>query len=219
MMGDMIVPVFDLGNVLLFVHEERFFDKLAVRCRPGAPALEVFYREFRRHNVANGGDFNLLHPALVREADLQMTLEEFRLAWNDAFTPNPPMLELVAELPRPRYLLSNTNEPHVTWFRERYPQILRVFDHCVFSNEVGVSKPDLAIYRIVESRSGRPPGAHVFFDDILANVEAARLAGWEAYQFTGVEECRGRLEELGVLPAEGRGLLGGQAPPPCNGSS
>lgn len=202
-MADTLVPVFDLGNVLLFVHEDRFFDKLVSSCRAGVPVEELFYREFARHRVATGGDFNLIHPTLVREASLRMGLEQFRLAWNDAFTPNPPMLELVAELPRPRYLLSNTNEPHVAWFHEQYPEILALFDQCVFSNEVGISKPDLAIYRIVESLSGRSPDCHVFFDDVMANVEGALAAGWQAFQFHGVQDCRERLAQLRQPGARG----------------
>jgi len=193
-----VVPVFDLGEVLVFVHEERFLEKLEGACRERTKAQEVFFRHFDRLGINRGGDFAALHPLLVEGIGLRMEPEEFRLAWQDMFTPNEPMIEFVAGLPRPRYLLSNTSEPHVTWLRERYPQALGVFDHCVLSCEVGVEKPDLAIYRMVESVSGRPPESHVFFDDRADNVEGARAAGWHAYQFVGVEECRERLRGHGV---------------------
>jgi putative hydrolase of the HAD superfamily len=195
-MSDLWVHVFDLGGVLIFVHEERFYQEVQARCRPDAPLRALFLEHFDRNNVACGGDFDALHPALVAEAGLHMTLGEFRLAWNDMFTPNRPMLQLVDQLPRPRYLLSNTNEPHVAWFHEHYRYVLALFDHCVFSNEVGVRKPDLAIYRHVESLSGRPPGHHVFADDFWENVQGAVAAGWQGIHFTGLDDYRQRLAAL-----------------------
>ena len=195
-MARLLVHVFDLGNVLIFVHEEVFLEKLRAKSRPGGRAVELFWEHFDGSRADRGGDFNSIHPVLVREADLKMTLEEFRLAWNDMFTPNPPMIELVSEVRGPRVLLSNTNEPHVAWFHEEYPHILALFDHCVFSNEVGVRKPELGIYRHVESLTGHQPEDHVFVDDRQDNVEGAVAAGWHGIQFRGVEDCRERLGEL-----------------------
>jgi len=198
-----LVCVFDLGNVLLFVHEERFFDKLRAGCGPGAPVMEVFFQHFADAGVDLGGDFDSLHPLLVRDLALTMSLEELRVAWNDIFTPNPPMLDLVRELPRPRVMLSNTNKPHITWIRERFPDILALFDHCVFSCQVGLRKPDLGVFRHVESLTGRPPEQHVFVDDAAENVAAAIAAGWQSFQFQGTEDCRGRLAALASAGRKG----------------
>ncbi len=197
-MDERVIPVFDLGEVLLFVHEDRFFAKLAARCRPGAPVEEAFWRNFQDLGVARGGDFAALHPILTEELGLEMGPAEFLRAWQDMFTPNPPMLELVNALPRPRYLLSNTNEPHIAWIRERYPEALEPFDGLVLSYEVGAVKPELEIYREVERLSGGRPEQHVFFDDREDNVEGARAAGWRAHRFQGAEHCRAALEELGL---------------------
>jgi putative hydrolase of the HAD superfamily len=190
------IHVLDLGNVLLFVHQEWFFESLCARVDLGTPIERLFAEHFERERVDRGGDFDAVHSALVREGGLKMSTEEFRLAWNDMFTPNPPMLELVPGLPRPRFLLSNTNEPHVSWIRERYPEVFPLFDHCVFSNDVGMRKPDLAIFRHVEGLTGRPPAEHVFIDDLDRHVRGARSAGWRAIHFEGVEDCRRRLAAL-----------------------
>lgn len=191
-----LIHVFDLGDVLLFVHEGRFFGSLRERSRPGALVVELFRQHYEQAAVDRGGDFDSLHPLLVSEAGLTMTLEEFRLAWNDIFTPNPPMLEVVEQSPRPRILLSNTNEPHVTWIREQYPEVFPLFDECVLSYEVGVRKPEVAIYRRVEAITGRRPEEHVFVDDQPRNIEAARAAGWQGIEFREVEDCRRRLAAL-----------------------
>ena len=190
------VPVFDLGNVLIFVHEEWCFQKLRARCRPGAPVEQTFREHYEQARVDRGGDFDSLHPLLARDLGLTMSPAELRLAWQDTFSLNPPMLDLVRELPRPRFMLSNTNAPHVEWIAERWPDVFPLFDRCVFSHEVGMRKPDLEIFRRIESLSGEPPERHLFLDDLPQHVAGAREAGWQAIQFRGVEDYRRRLAEL-----------------------
>jgi len=191
-----LVHVFDLGNVLIFVHEDRFLEKLRASCRAGAPVEQAFREHYERGRVDRGGDFDSLHALLVRDLDLGMTPDELRVAWNGIFTLNPPMVDFVRELARPRLMLSNTNAPHVEWIAEEWPDLFPMFDRCVFSHEVGMRKPDTAIFRHVESLSDEPPERHVFVDDLVENVAAARAAGWEAFQFRGVEDCRRRLARL-----------------------
>jgi HAD superfamily hydrolase (TIGR01509 family) len=192
------VLVFDLGNVLVFHHEQNFFAKLAAACRPGAPSEQLFSAAAEREDVGRGGDFARVYAALVAEAGLTMDFPAFRLAYDDIFTANPPMVEFVHTLPRPRVLLSNTCETHVAWIRDRFPDVLPLFDQCVLSNEVGLLKPDLAIYRHVESVTGRAPEAHLFFDDRADNVQAAQAAGWQGVIFEGVEQCRRELAARGI---------------------
>lgn len=191
-----LIRVFDLGNVLLFVKEALFFERVRPRCRPGCRLEETFREYYDRARIDRGGDFDALHEELVRELELSMDCDELREAWNDIFAPNPPMLEVVRESPRPRYLLSNTNAPHVQWIRERYPDIFTLFDGCVLSNEVRVRKPEAAIYRHVESLSGEPAERHVFIDDVPEFVAGARAVGWQAIHFQGAEDCLKRLAAL-----------------------
>jgi len=189
-----LIRVFDLGNVLLFVNEGIFFDKLRPRCRTER-LEEEFAQRYDRARISRGGDFAAFYEELVRDLGLSMGFEEFRAAWNDIFELNPPMLEVVKQSPRPRYLLSNTNEPHVEWIREHYPQIFPLFDRCVLSNEVGMRKPEAGIYRHVQSLSGAAPERHVFIDDIPEFVQGARTVGWHGIVFRGVEDCLRELAE------------------------
>ena len=191
-----IVPVFDLGNVLVFVDEDLFLRRLKERCRSEADVRSIFGKHYEELRVDRGGDFEALHPVLVAEAGLTMTPAELRLAWNDIFTLNPPMLEVVRDSPRPRVMLSNTNQPHIEWLRERTPEVFSHFDRCVFSHEVAARKPEAAIYRHVESLTGLVSERHLLIDDILGNIQGARAAGWRGIQFRGVEDCRRRLSAL-----------------------
>jgi epoxide hydrolase-like predicted phosphatase len=66
-------------------------------------------------------------------------------------------------------------------FRERWARMLpldELFDAVVDSSEVGVRKPDPAIYRLALARlGGLAPERAVFLDDFAGNVEAARALG------------------------------------------
>lgn len=193
-----LIHAFDLGNVLLFVDETLFFRRVQPHCRSDTELTGLFPEYYERFRVDRGDDFDALYEQLVRDVELDMTSAQFRLAWNDIFTPNPPMLDFVGRTPHPRVLLSNTNEPHVAWIRERYPDIFPLFDHCVLSNEVGMHKPDVEIYRHVESLTGQPPEQHLFIDDSPQHVAGARKAGWHAVQFRDFDDCRRQLAALGI---------------------
>ena len=114
----------------------------------------------------------------------------------------PGARELLEEL-RPRYrlaALSNSNELH--W--ERNDE--RAADHRAVRVRHFVAPGRVCANRIRTSSSSRS-NAHtsrrrkpiVFFDDLAANVEAAKSAGMRAYQVRGVDELREQLENDGLL--------------------
>ena len=55
-----------------------------------------------------------------------------------------------------------------------------LFDDVVDSSEVGMRKPDPAIYRLALERLGVAPGEAVFLDDAPGNVAAAEAVGMQA---------------------------------------
>ncbi|HEX5782423.1 MAG TPA: HAD family phosphatase [Solirubrobacteraceae bacterium] len=58
------------------------------------------------------------------------------------------------------------------------PELLEeLFDAWVISSEVGLRKPDPAIYELVAERLGLPPSACVFVDDLPGNLKPARALG------------------------------------------
>ncbi len=86
--------------------------------------------------------------------------------------------------------LSNTNANH--WrlmLSEGSPTFLPLsrMRHRFASHLVGARKPDAAIYAHVEREAGVAPERIVFFDDLPANVEAARTRGWKAHVITPEE--------------------------------
>ncbi|MFF1544782.1 HAD-IA family hydrolase [Streptomyces sp. NPDC058291] len=53
-----------------------------------------------------------------------------------------------------------------------------LFDEVLLSCDVGARKPDAAMFRLAETRSGLPPESNVLVDDLDDNVAGARRAGW-----------------------------------------
>ncbi len=76
---------------------------------------------------------------------------------------------------RTAILTNNVAEWRPVW-RSTFP-VDDLFHAVVDSSEVGMRKPDPAIYLLTCERLGVAPNRSVFLDDNLANVEAARCLG------------------------------------------
>ena len=73
-----------------------------------------------------------------------------------------------------------------------------LFDVVVDSSEVGCRKPEPEIYALTTERLGVPADEIVYLDDFLANIEGARLAGWQTIHVTDPLVA---LDELDALLA------------------
>ena len=78
-------------------------------------------------------------------------------------------------------LLSNATAGATARFAER--GITAHFDDVVCSGEVGLMKPDPAIFRLAASRLGVEPSECAFVDDMAQHVAAARSVGMRAHQY------------------------------------
>jgi HAD superfamily hydrolase (TIGR01509 family) len=71
-----------------------------------------------------------------------------------------------------------------------------IVDVLVYSHEVGLAKPDPAVFALTSERLGVPPGDVVFLDDTPRMVEAARQAGWHAVEFQDTRQAIAEVEAL-----------------------
>jgi putative hydrolase of the HAD superfamily len=138
----------------------------------------------------------------IKDWDVDLRRDEF-LAKFTTWTRRvlPGARELLDEL-RPHYrlaALSNSNELH--WARNaRELRILDAFEFAISSHQVGLCKPDPAIFGLALERARvSSAGAIIFFDDLEVNVAAARSAGLGARQVRGVGELREQLYKDGLL--------------------
>ena len=66
------------------------------------------------------------------------------------------------------------------------------------SGEIGLLKPDRAIYDRHVADFGLDPAATIFIDDSQKNVDGAKAAGWQAVLFEGAEKLKADLAARGV---------------------
>jgi epoxide hydrolase-like predicted phosphatase len=95
------------------------------------------------------------------------------------FVVNEPVAELVHELRREGFRLGVLTN-NVAEFRAQWRTMLpfeELFDDIVDSHEVGMRKPNPAIYQLALARLGAEAGRTAFLDDVVSNVSAADALG------------------------------------------
>jgi putative hydrolase of the HAD superfamily len=201
------VLVSDLGKVLLPFEVERVWQALnphfGVSHDEARSIVQALFKEtgFGAGGVA-GREF---YAHMVERTGLRLPYEAFCVAWSDMFWEDEAVIRLVAEAPvEKRYLLSNTNDIHWEFIAQRYPHVLATFDQVLTSHELRMEKPDPEIYRWVIRDSGYPPEAHLFIDDIAANVEGARSVGMDAILHTDSESLWQEMMNRGLATEEQR---------------
>jgi epoxide hydrolase-like predicted phosphatase len=116
---------------------------------------------------------------LASDAGIELDLAPMA-ALRETLTVHPHVVERVLELRRDGYktaLITNNVREGSRFWRELVP-IDELFDVVIDSSEVGLRKPNPAIYQLaLERLGGVDPARAVFLDDVESNVEGARRAG------------------------------------------
>ena len=98
----------------------------------------------------------------------------------------------------PLYALSNWSAETYPRVRDRY-DFFSLFDDIILSGEVGLSKPDPAIFSLTLRRIGRSANECLLIDDSEANVLAAEHMGIAVIHFKTPEQLRRELRGLHIL--------------------
>src|SRR4029450_6511114 len=131
-------------------------------------------------------DFQALNRAAMDEAGIpppelpsQPPEESGRSRQSITFEPSAAMIALVVRLRgvgvRTGILTNNVREFRDFW-RSALPYD-ELFDDIIDSHEVGVRKPNPAIYELALTRLNATAGRTVFLDDVAGNVDAATRVG------------------------------------------
>jgi putative hydrolase of the HAD superfamily len=196
--------VFDLGGVLTSSPMTTLSDFLR-GTNDSPPDVYAWFTDpagpWAAYETGRLDETEALAALKTRAADLGFELDvtAFVEAFWAGFEVQQEMLDIVAAVRRSAVVgcLSNTVR------RGGSPELfgvdrMRLFDVVVASCDVGVRKPDEAIYRIMCRRLGVDLADTVFFDDHAPNVEAAASLGMVAILFRSAESTARDLERLGV---------------------
>ena len=193
--------VLDIGNVLIRWDPEGFYDRRIGRERRQRLFAEVPLAEMNRE-IDRGAPFL---ETVTGTAEAYPGWHDEIMLWHDEWlgmtAPDKPrsveLMRAVRAKGVPVWALSNFGIETLKLADAAYP-FLGEFDRRMVSGELGVCKPEPAIYEAVEAQ-GVAPERLLFADDSDANVAAAAGRGWQTHRFEGVEGWAARLVSEGIL--------------------
>jgi putative hydrolase of the HAD superfamily len=130
--------------------------------------------------------------------DIERLIENDVLMW---CTINEPMLAWAKALGDSGLrigILSNMGEDTLSYMRQEFSW-LGDFHHHTWSCELGIAKPDPAIYTYTCEKLDVAPGEALFLDDKAENIRAAEAVGLIGIQFRDIEQLQRDLEARGLL--------------------
>jgi putative hydrolase of the HAD superfamily len=195
--------IFDLGNVIVSFDHNKTAERLMRVCEHASDV--IFGKAFTSPLVQQ---YNLgkitsaeFFETLSRELDLRMNFADFSEAWNCTFAPEPLVSEQFIKTLADKYkllLLSDTNELHFDYIRERFPA-LDYFDDFVLSHKAGAVKPSAEIFQAVVKIADCAPEECLFIDDLESNIEGAKKFGINALQFISQTQLEQELKTRGLI--------------------
>ncbi len=194
--------IFDIGNVLIEWHPERYFDRIAGPARRSAlfDAVDIHAMMQR---IDSGADFaaEVARTAAANPAFAAEILH-IRDHWCDIAQPAIPgsvrLLRALRARGIPVFALSNFGAQNFPLSAAQFP-FLTEFDRAYISGPMGMAKPDPAIYAAVEEDCGIPPGRLLFTDDRTDNIGVAAAHGWQVHLFDGASGFAQCLVNTGLL--------------------
>lgn len=93
-------------------------------------------------------------------------------------------------------ILTNMSSAFGVRFRQTFPDFIELADAMVISGEARMFKPMREIYDLLRERIGLPAGEICFFDDVEANCQGAREAGWKTVRFVDCGQAARDFEAL-----------------------
>jgi putative hydrolase of the HAD superfamily len=197
--------VFDVGNVFVRWSPpeivQRCFE-LAAGTDANLKRAEALFRcqIWRRLNL---GELSQLEAELAYQAEQSLTPEETKKLFFHV-TDHQELIDgtmaLAQQLKAAGYrIFGLTDNVHeiVAHLKSRH-QFWELFEGCVVSAEIGMLKPNPAIFRHLLETFGLTAAETVFLDDVQVNIDGAKSVGMEAKLFTTAERCEADLRGLGL---------------------
>lgn len=175
--------IFDLGNVVVDIDFNRVLGVWSDLGRVPLASLKNHFQlneNFAQHERGEISDEQFA-ARMCAELGIGLSFEQFTTGWQALFIGlRTDVITIMNNLRRQGHrvvILSNTNHLHCKYWPVQYPEIEQAADKLYLSQNMGMRKPEPAIYQQVLAEEGFSGTDTVFFDDNLANVEAANTLG------------------------------------------
>ncbi len=194
--------VFDIGKVLIHYDPNLPFRRLI----PDDAERARFFAEVCTHEwnlEQDRGRAWADAEALLIDVhpDKEDLIRAFRLHWTEmvphAYEGSVEIMERLIDEGRDVTMLTNFAADTFKEARNLFPFLNRPRGVTV-SGEVGLLKPDEAIYRLHADTFELEPEFTLFIDDSGSNVAGAQAAGWNAVLFTEPAQLKADLARFGL---------------------
>jgi epoxide hydrolase-like predicted phosphatase len=194
--------IFDMGGVLVRTENREPRAALGLRFDKTYSEMDGIVFTNKSSGRASRGEItardHMLH--VMRTLGLPETdqaIIEFRAEFFGGDEVDYSMIEEIDAL-RPKFrtaILSNAWDDLRGLLVERW-KIDHAFDNIFISAEMGVTKPDPKIYKMVLEALGLQAEEAVFVDDFIENIEAARVLGMHGIHFQEKAQAMSELQAL-----------------------
>ncbi len=181
--------IFDMGNVLMDFSP----DYILSRYTQNPEEIEILKYAIFGNEIwksLDNGDVSFETASIDVMDSLPDSLHEvakdIMSTWQTHKVERMDMLEIVKKLKERGYgiyLCSNAASLFHT-YKDKY-EVFQYFDDLTISADIGISKPDLGIYRYVLEKNKLDPSSCLFIDDLNENIKAAKQCGISGYQYNG----------------------------------
>ena len=185
--------IFDFGDVFINLDKEATYRELY---RLGVEEIsekmiQVYY-DYEKGLISTDDFVDYFHNEFAIEK------EDLVKAWNAILLDFPLerlvfLKELAASNKYRLFLLSNTNDMHISWIQkdwgmDLYNEFKNCFEQFYLSHEIQMRKPNTDIYEFVLEENNLVPSETIFIDDTLENTETAEKFGIKTWTINRVEE-------------------------------
>lgn len=190
----MAVPkaiIFDLGNVLLPIDLDKTYAAFSAYSSLSKEEIGSIIIDNQLWVPYESGKQSDIEFREYLRSRLHLTISDFE--FDEAFSAllldfQEGVYGWIASLQSTYHLilLSNTSSIHAERFTKvslgpMGENLFSLFHHVYYSFEMGLVKPDPAIYHRVLTEQGFSPSQVLFFDDNLANINSAKSIGIDSY--------------------------------------
>lgn len=197
--------VFDIGNVLIEWHPERYFDRII-----GSDKRRALFSEVDLHGMNDRIDLgegfrDVIYSVADANPKWRAEIQDWHDNWIQLASPSIDhsvrLLRALRSSGIPVFSLTNFGIESFAYAQKNY-DFLKEFDRDYVSGHLRVIKPDPKIYEILEQDCGIEPSKLLFTDDRADNIAMAKSRGWQTHLFEGAQSWADRLMSANLLKAE-----------------
>jgi len=195
--------VFDIGKVLIHYDPHIPYSRLI----PDEAERNAFFETVCTHEwnleQDRGRSWEEAEALLIAEhPDKEPLIRAFRKHWHEmvshAYDESVDIMLDLIQQGRDVTMLTNFAADTFRQAQEIFP-FLKVPRGVTVSGDIGLIKPDLAIYETHVESFDLDPAASLFIDDSQKNVDGAIDAGWHSVLFTDSAKLREDLQRFNVI--------------------